>query len=97
MTCEVCKDLGVKSTIRTPSELAKAIRMVRGSLCDGALQEVDDESVMEYERFPDLQEDGPWPDVIMCRFACTNCGAKFKLSVETYHGSGGTWSPEEAT
>jgi hypothetical protein len=67
--------------MRTPSGLAKAIRIVRASLDDGAIREVEDESVMGFERFRDLQEAGPWPYFIKCRFACTTRGAKFKLSV----------------
>lgn len=27
-------------------------------------------------------------------FACNFCGTQFVLGAETYHGSGGYWSPE---
>ena len=75
--------------IRTPGELAKAIRIVRASIDDGTLTEVDRP---DGEPFSTLKEEGPWADVIDCRFSCRHCGALFGLSVETYHGSGGRWS-----
>lgn len=38
------------------------------------------------------QVSGPtWPDYFECRFKCSQCGTKFKLHIETYHGSGGAW------
>ena len=34
---------------------------------------------------------GVWPDHIEWYFLWKETGAKYHLSVETYHGSGGTW------
>ena len=32
-----------------------------------------------------------WGDIVSHEFKCTGCGQKFRLSAETYHGSGGEW------
>jgi hypothetical protein len=40
----------------------------------------------------DLLKNQHWPDdVITHIFECSSCGQRFKLAVETYHGSGGAW------
>jgi len=40
----------------------------------------------------DIKPDTPWPDdIIEHTFQCTQCRQRFLLSVETYHGTGGTW------
>jgi hypothetical protein len=39
-----------------------------------------------------LLEHQQWPsDVVTHIFECSNCGQRFRLAVDTYHGSGGTW------
>ncbi|MCC7124476.1 MAG: hypothetical protein IT178_06495 [Acidobacteria bacterium] len=39
--------------------------------------------------------EGPWPDYLKLHFVDTRTGMRFKLTVETYHGSGGSWGPME--
>jgi hypothetical protein len=40
----------------------------------------------------ELLEHQQWPsDVITHIFECSNCGQRFQLAVDTYHGSGGIW------
>ncbi len=87
-TCSRCAELAVTYEIRTRGELAKAIRVVRANLDDETLAEVGGGTPLAL-----LNEDGPWDDVIDCRFSCRTCGARFVLTAETYHGSGGRWSP----
>jgi len=41
----------------------------------------------------DVPEHGPWPDFIEACFDDAT-GAKYRLSVETYHGTGGVWERE---
>lgn len=34
-----------------------------------------------------------WSDVMECTLRCVSCGQRFRLTCETYHGSGGTFGP----
>ena len=84
--CERCGDLHVEWAIRTPGELEKAIRVIGGHVDGGDLEEVSVRPGLHA-----LREDGPRPDHIDLFFRCTGCGSRFSLSVETYHGRGGSW------
>jgi hypothetical protein len=74
--------------MRTPGELAKAIRVVQANVADGTLRPIEQPGTPPLASVP---PDGPWADVISYRFHCVQCGAQFELSAETYHGSGGSW------
>lgn len=90
MACEACQPLDLEWMIRTPGELAKAIRVAQGNLRDGTLVEVPS------EWSPSVQNcapDGPWEDYVHWEFRCNSCGALYRLVAETYHGSGGSWAP----
>jgi hypothetical protein len=93
MSCGRCSELDVVSEIRTPGDLGKAIRIVQANLRDGTLEELPRDPLSP-EPFLTLKDDGPWNDIVSYRFRCTACGARFRLSAETYHGSGGEWTPE---
>lgn len=41
----------------------------------------------------DIPEKGPWPDFIEACFSDA-AGVTYRLSVETYHGTGGVWETE---
>ena len=41
----------------------------------------------------DIPEQGPWPDFIEACFDDAT-GIRYRLSVETYHGTGGVWETE---
>jgi hypothetical protein len=38
-----------------------------------------------------VSDGGPWLDYIEAYFESPTTGARYKLSVETYHGAGGSW------
>jgi len=86
--CSLCQELQVEFAIRTPGELAKAIRVVQANVADGSLKV---ESPDRSSPIQDLKADGPWADIISYRFSCAQCGTHFELSAETYHGAGGSW------
>jgi len=44
--------------------------------------------------FQECAEKMIWGDIVDYHFVCRHCGTKFVLGAETYHGSGGYWSPE---
>jgi len=39
----------------------------------------------------DIPPDGPWPDDILAWFRESSTGRVFRLDVDVYHGSGGSW------
>jgi hypothetical protein len=95
--CPSCQDLHVNYAIRTPGELATAIRIAQANVADGTLQTVEPTAELPAGTSPQIESvlpDGPWDDSILYLFRCAKCGARFTLSAETYHGRGGTWSPD---
>ena len=92
-----CHELSLQVEIRSPGELVKAIRVIRGNLDDGTLAQVARAGLgWSMAPFQSVSENGPWEDVLLYEFACRSCAAKFQLSVETYHGRGGYWRPTES-
>ena len=86
--CPSCQQLQAEFPIRTPGELAKAIRVVQANIADGTLQPIEQAGE---QPVTSVRPDGPWADVIAYLFRCASCGTQFELSAETYHGSGGFW------
>ena len=43
------------------------------------------------EAISKIPDDGPWPDYIEMHFEDAKSGERYRLSVETYHGAGGSW------
>jgi len=74
--------------IRTPGELQKVIRVVKDNLDDGTIVETAGASTP----LSMLTQGSPRPDFIQSHFNCSGCGEEFRLSCETYHGGGGSWS-----
>jgi len=89
--CENCKDVNIESGIRGPAEFDKALRIVRANLDDGTIVETSRECST-----PLIQVNGAGPyteDIYLYHFECPKCKLGFKLSCNTYHGSGGEWKP----
>ena len=91
--CLHCVGLRQRFKIRSPGELEKAIRVVRDNVSDGTIIEIPSRSGHASIPFSALNSKGPWDDVVGYAFRCASCGQLFYLSAETYHGSGGEWSP----
>jgi hypothetical protein len=83
--CERCADLHQDQDIRTPGQLAQALRVVRDNLADGTIVQTSAESAAV------LKPERPWPDVIERQYRCTRCKQRFALAAETYHGAAGSW------
>ena len=98
--CENCNELSQRYEIGRPGQLSKAIRVVRDNLADGTIVESAywPEGILKLDQsdFSSLSETGPWGDGFDYYFECSTCGQKFRLSAETYHGSGGAWEPIDA-
>ena len=91
MGCTKCTDLQGTVPIRRPGDLATVIRVIRANIADGVLIEEKRQGLLVGGNFADLHESGPWPDHIQCHFRCASCACEFRLTAETYHGSGGSW------
>ena len=95
--CEHCAEVNQKIRIHTSYELQRAIRVIRANLADGTIKLdvklISDIAPTKMLEFSDLSEKGTWPDYIEYYFRCIACDQAFRLAVETYHGSGGTWEP----
>lgn len=89
--CEKCSDLRQFVQIRTPGEMAKAVRVIRANMQDAIIKDITQPDHTASAEFSDLSETGPWPDYVEHYFECTHCGARFRFAVETYHGAGGAW------
>ena len=95
--CEQCQDLRQIVEIRSPADLEKAIHVVRDNLQDATITESSywpaSEIQIRIAAFSDVSPRGPWEDVLIYYFQRPACKQMFKLSAETYHGSGGSWEP----
>jgi hypothetical protein len=80
--------------VHRPNDLEMALRVARANLRDGTLvPEPIAGSILPPVAIEKLNAAGPWPDVIESAFRCSQCGQRFRLGVETYHGAGGRWQP----
>jgi len=93
MSCLNCKDLQVEFRIASPSDLRKAIAVVRDNVADGTLKDITQpQTTLSQKSFSELARDETWDDVLLYYFECQYCSEQFALHAETYHGSGGSWS-----
>ena len=77
---------------RAPREYVDLVRQLEELVASGAFRLLHGTSALA-----ELQENRRWPDdVITHVFECCNCGQRFRLSADTYHGSGGSWEMEIA-
>ncbi len=90
--CDTCLVLRRTTTIQVPADLKALIRRTRQMVARGVLKPV--RSDWFGQRWDKLPDKPPWPDHIEYHFACSNCGARFRLAAETHHGSGGSWGLE---
>ena len=93
MPCVSCKEVFREWLIPSPRAFTEAIRLVRRGVSDGILEQLSGPRPWQEVSLEDLADEGPWPDVVEALFECRLCGDRFALSVETYHGSGGSWAP----
>lgn len=82
--------------IDSPEELAEFLRVISDAINNGGLMQVfpDNAPFATKDDIRSMSPDGPWPDYLEVYFQDAKTGKHYKLAVETYHGSGGTWEPE---
>jgi len=86
----------VAREIRTADELSTLIHDIKEGVANNILRQIrpDPSPFATDLDIASIQDHGPWPDYLEMRFCISGSPIGFKLSVETYHGVGGTWAPE---
>jgi rRNA maturation endonuclease Nob1 len=88
----VCFQENYKLKISTPNDLKKAVKLIKRKIANGNFDEVKNlNNILERNNIPfqNINDNGPWDDIISYTFRCSKCHNFYRLSVETYHGSGG--------
>jgi hypothetical protein len=93
--CTHCKDVNQTFRIETPGDLSKAIKVIAANIADGTIVAAE-QPMGSFTPVPfmDLANGELWDDIVEYNFNCQKCKQKFCLRAETYHGSGGSWSPQ---
>lgn len=93
--CDRCQSLAKEYSINSAVELKVVARMLCAELAVGTIVEdaywPEGQIRIAQPPFAQFPIEGPWPDYCEYYFRCTTCSCLFRLSVETYHGMGGTW------
>jgi hypothetical protein len=94
MPCSNCESVVAPINVSSPAQLKRLAERVRTLILNGTLTPDNLEADMDLGSQPpflslDLSE--TFPDFIQYAFRCKACSERFKLTVETYHGRGGSW------
>jgi len=85
--CNKCKGFAERARFNSPREYLDLVRQLDELISAGTFRLIYGTCT-----FKEVLESQQWPnDVITHIVACSNCDQRFKLSAETYHGSGATW------
>lgn len=98
--CAHCTELNQEFRIRSPRDLEKAIKVVSDNIEDGTIRESGywPEGILnccDSGPFGELAKGKSWGDVVDYYFECPKCNQLYRLTAETYHGSGARWCPTE--
>ena len=95
--CSKCDGFVERRRINSPYEYRDLVRQLLETIQQGTFRVLSGTCPLEA-----ILTASPWPsDFIVHVLGCTTCSRRFQLSVETYHGSGGSWevmtssSPEQ--
>jgi hypothetical protein len=90
--CAHCVELREPRAIGSPGMLWQLVERLGAMVAAGELAEAANPG--GGTGFAELVKGAAWPaDFLEYDFRCAHCGGGFRLEVETYHGSGGTWKP----
>ncbi|HMK71774.1 MAG TPA: hypothetical protein VK454_00465 [Myxococcaceae bacterium] len=71
------------------------IRELKAAVAAGALEQILDPAATAGDAtIGNLSESGPWSDYLELWFQTPGRTIRYRLSVETYHGAGGTYDAE---
>jgi len=82
--------------IAARGQFKAVLQEVKRCLANGMLRQIKPPPEHPYpgtviEDIRRVPDDGPWPNDIIEAYFEDYGGQRYKLQVETYHGSGGTW------
>ena len=78
--------------INSQEQLTSLLRDLKRALANGRLRQYKpSDAAMALDDLNQVSDTGPWPDYIEAYFADPTTGERYKLTAETYHGSGGAW------
>jgi hypothetical protein len=77
--------------VSSPGGLARVLRDAKQCVAEGVLRQVRPvDAPFAIDDLLTVPDEGPWPDYLEAYFEDRQ-GQRYKLVVETYHGSGGSW------
>ncbi len=77
-------------SLQIPEQASRIVRDIIEAIEAGELAQLPDS--IGVERLQQIAEGQPWPaDFIEVNFEEPTTGKRFRLSLETYHGTGGAW------
>ena len=82
--------------ITSPADLVRVLQLVKKALASGAMRQVElADAVLPAIDLATVSPTGPWPDFIDAMVEEVGTGARYRLTVETFHGAGGSWARAE--
>jgi hypothetical protein len=87
LMCSRCDGFLERRRVNTPYEYRDLVRQILGAVAEGTFRLISGTCPLEK-----ILTSEQWPaDSITHVLECTTCSRRFKLAIETYHGSGGAW------
>jgi hypothetical protein len=78
--------------IRSPGQLTGVLRDIKRALAVGSLHQFRPaDAALALVDLSAVNEEGPWPDYVEAYFRDPKSGESYKLTVDAYHGAGGSW------
>ena len=90
--CANCDPFDTNIDVSGPAQLRHIAETIQDALAEGMLVPAEDRAAKVATPFAELDLGETLPDILDYEFRCAACGSRFGLSVETYHGQGGSWS-----
>lgn len=85
--CLKCEGFAERIELKHPQAIYELVGEIEQVLSEGTLAFAGGNCLLA-----DIRPGHPWPqDYIELAFKCPACEKRFRFSVETYHGSGGSW------
>src|SRR5579859_2040438 len=85
--CNKCEGFSQRLRISNPREYLDLVMQLDALVKTGIFRLIQSTCPLA-----ELLENRQWPsDAVAHVFECSNCGQRFRLVVEAYHGAGGSW------
>lgn len=79
--------------INSPVEFIHVLRQIKQAVALGEIRQIYPAQSIGLRKISiaDVLNEGPWPDYIEMYFEEVKTQVTYKLTAETYHGTGGSW------